>query len=70
MINANANDNVGVTQLQCVVDGRVVYTTNRSSASCYWNTISASKGAHTISAKAQDAAGNVATKNIQVTVIR
>jgi thermitase len=69
-ISATATDNVAVASLTLYVDGVMVSSSNLPSASYKWNAKNAAKGAHTISAVARDAAGNQATKTIQVTKSR
>src|SRR5467141_3701908 len=59
-VSANASDNVGVASVQFFLDG-----SNLGSLlivapySVAWNTATASNGAHTLTAQAKDAAGNV-----------
>ncbi len=69
-INATASDNVGVTQMQILIDGAVAASnTNATSLSFNWNTTTVANGSHTIVSKAFDAAGNVGTSStITVTV--
>jgi uncharacterized membrane protein len=69
-INATASDNVGVTQMQILIDGTVAASnTNATSLSFNWNTTTVANGSHTIVSKAFDAAGNVgASATVTVTV--
>ncbi|HEY6972070.1 MAG TPA: Ig-like domain-containing protein [Candidatus Angelobacter sp.] len=69
-INATASDNVGVTQMQILIDGNIVASnTNSGSLSFSWSTPTVANGSHTIVSKAFDAAGNVGTSStITVTV--
>jgi hypothetical protein len=69
-VNASASDNVGVTQMQLLIDGTLVASnTNSTSLSFSWSTASVANGSHTIVSKAFDAAGNVGTSaTITVTV--
>jgi hypothetical protein len=69
-ITATASDNVGVTQMQILIDGAVAASnTNATSLSFNWDTTSVTNGSHTIVSKAFDAAGNVGTSStITVTV--
>ena len=69
-VNASASDNVGVTQMQLLIDGTLVASnTNSTALSFSWSTPSVANGAHTIISKAFDAAGNSATSStITVTV--
>ncbi len=60
-LQASASDNVGVTQV-VFYDGTKVLGTDTSAPYSYsWNLLSATKGNHTLTAKAYDAAGNVTT---------
>ncbi len=69
-INATASDNVGVTQMQILIDGAVAASnTNATALSFNWNSASVANGSHTIVSKAFDAAGNVGTSaTVTVTV--
>jgi hypothetical protein len=69
-INATASDNVGVTQMQILIDGTVVASnTNATALTFIWTTDASTNGTHTIVSKAFDAAGNVGTSStITVTV--
>ncbi|HZR28020.1 MAG TPA: alkaline phosphatase family protein [Terriglobales bacterium] len=69
-INATASDNVGVTQMQILIDGAAAASnTNATSLSFNWNTTSVANGSHTLVSKAFDAAGNVGTSStVTVTV--
>src|SRR5262249_40444221 len=61
-ITATASDNVGVTQMQLLIDGSVAASnTNATSLSFNWNTTSVANGSHTIVSKAFDAAGHLRT---------
>ncbi len=69
-VTASASDNVGVTQMQLLIDGTLVASnTNSTSLTFSWSTDSVANGTHTIVSKAFDAAGNVgASSTITVTV--
>ncbi|KGJ91586.1 Ig-like domain-containing protein [Thalassotalea sp. ND16A] len=56
--SATASDNVGVTQVQFFVDGVLLGTDTTAPYSASWNTTSVTDGAHTLTARAFDAAGN------------
>jgi Big-like domain-containing protein len=63
-VTANASDNVGVTQMQLLIDGTLVASnTNSTSLTFSWSTDSVANGSHTIVSKAFDAAGNVGTSS-------
>ncbi len=68
-VTANASDNVAVTKVEFYLDGVLAATDTSSPHSFAWNTLTATNGLHTLSAKAYDAANNsTSTQNIQVTV--
>ena len=69
-VTATASDNVGVTQMQLLIDGSVAASnTNATSLSFSWDTTKVANGSHTIVSKAFDAAGNVGTSStVTVTV--
>jgi hypothetical protein len=69
-VTATASDNVGVTQMQLLIDGTVVASnTNSTSLSYSFVTTNFTNGTHTIVSKASDAAGNVGTSaTVTVTV--
>lgn len=67
-INANATDNVGVTQVVFQVDGSVVATDTTSPYTYTWDTSKVSNGNHTITATAYDATGNTSVSTITVTI--
>ncbi len=48
-----------ITQVECLVDGHVVGVSLIAPYSCEWNSTTVSEGSHTISARAEDWAGNV-----------
>jgi hypothetical protein len=58
---ASATDNVGVVRIEVFANGKLVGTATGSSANINWNTAKLSKGTHTVTALAYDAAGNVGT---------
>jgi chitodextrinase len=67
-ISATASDNIGVTKVEFYIDGTLRATDTSSPYSTRWNVNkSVPVGAHTIQAKAYDAAGNTATASINVT---
>jgi hypothetical protein len=68
-VTAAAWDDVGVTQVSLYIDG-VLYGTDSSAPYTFtFNAKKLSRGTHTLTAKARDAAGNVAT-SAAVTVKR
>jgi len=58
-ISATASDDVGVTQVQFFVDGVPLSTDTTAPYSASWNTTTAVDGAHSLTAQAADAAGNL-----------
>jgi subtilisin family serine protease len=60
-VTANANDNVGVTRVELLVDGSLVGSDASSPYSIPWNTTTVGNGNHTLTTRAFDAAGNSGT---------
>ena len=67
-VTASATDNVGVTKVELFADGVSIGSASASSASASWNTTTVADGAHSLLVKASDAAGNVGTATLAVTV--
>ncbi|MES2429421.1 MAG: Ig-like domain-containing protein [Bacteroidota bacterium] len=65
-ITVSASDNVGVSSVKISVDGTVLATKSAAPYTFSWNALTAIAGTHTISATAQDAAGNISSTSIQV----
>jgi hypothetical protein len=65
-IAASAKDNVKVTGMKIEVDGVVQATSRTGTVSTTWNTRREASGQHTITVRANDAAGNVGVKTIIV----
>lgn len=64
-VNATASDDVGVTQMQILIDGSVVASNiNATSLSFSFNSTTVANGPHAIVSQAFDAAGNVGTSAI------
>lgn len=68
-ISATANDNVGVTKVEVYVDAQLSKTLASAPYTYGWNATGLSNGAHTISVKAYDAAGNTGTATVNVNVV-
>jgi hypothetical protein len=68
VISANASDNLGVTKVEFYVDGTIVGTDTSAPYSYTWSTTTIPTGAHSLTARAHDAAGNTATSTPQITV--
>ncbi|NNG25009.1 CehA/McbA family metallohydrolase [Telluria aromaticivorans] len=62
-LSATASDNVGVTKVEFYVDNLLTGTDTAAPYSMTLNSTTLSNGAHTLTAKAYDAAGNVATSS-------
>jgi subtilisin family serine protease len=58
-VTVSASDNVGIVRIEVFGDGKLLGSSNGSSASVKWISRRLSKGTHTITALAYDAAGNV-----------
>ena len=61
-IKASATDNVGVVKMQLYVDNTLQLESPNGSLSCLWTVTY--RGAHTITVKAYDAAGNVRSQSL------
>jgi hypothetical protein len=62
-LSATASDNVGVTRVEFYVDGALKGTDTTSAYSMTLDSTLLANGSHTLTAKAYDAAGNVATSS-------
>ncbi len=60
-VTATASDNVAVTSVRLLLDGAQFCAPSTTPFACAWNTTAAVNGAHTLTAVAQDAAGNSTT---------
>jgi hypothetical protein len=60
-VTATASDNVAVASVRVLVDGAELCARVAAPYACAWNTAAAANGAHTLTAVAQDAAGNSTT---------
>ena len=67
-VQVSASDNVGVTNVSLRVDGVVLGADNAAPYAFTWNTVTVSNGQHTLTATAQDAAGNSANTSLSITV--
>lgn len=69
-VSANATDNVGVAGVQFKLDGANLGAEDTAGPfSVSWNTTTAANGAHSLTAVARDAAGNITTSSaVSVTV--
>ncbi len=62
-LNANATDNVGVTQVEFYIDGTLRGSDTSSPYSLSFNSATLANGSHNLTAKAFDAAGNSTTSS-------
>lgn len=67
-VTASATDNVGVSKAEFYVDNALKSTDTSSPYSYSWNTTTVANGSHSLLVKAYDAAGNVGSDEIAVTV--
>jgi hypothetical protein len=67
-VQGTAADNVGVTKIELDVDGVAVATASSSPYSFLWNSASKANGSHTLTVKAYDAANNVGSASVGVSV--
>jgi len=68
-VYVTATDNVGVTRVDLVVDGKVYSTSSIATPVFSWNTSKTSRGSHTLQAVAYDIASN-STRSTPVTVYK
>ena len=68
-LEADASDNIAVSEVRFLVDGAVVGTDTTSPYTLDWDSASVGDGQVTLTAEAEDAAGNIGTSaNVVVTV--
>jgi len=65
-VSASATDNQKVAKLSLTIDGKEVAITYGGTVSYSWNTRKVAKGAHTLTVRAWDAAGNAASRTVTV----
>ena len=65
-ISVTATDNQGIAKISLVIDGKEVAVAYGGSLSYSWNTRKVAKGAHAVSVRASDSAGNQASKTVTV----
>ncbi len=68
LVQGSALDNVGVSKTELDVDGAAVATSTASAFSFSWNSSTAANGPHTLTVKAYDAANNVGSASITLSV--
>lgn len=69
-VRVDAQDNVGVTKVEVLIDGVVAATATTAPYEFTWNTDNLSDGTRTLSARAYDAAGNVGSSPVLSETIR
>jgi subtilisin family serine protease len=65
-VTASATDNQGVAKISLTIDGKQVALVYGNSISYSWNTRKVARGAHTLTVRAWDAAGNTVSKSATV----
>jgi chitodextrinase len=65
-VSSSATDTVGVAKMELYIDGIFQTQTSNSSLSYRWNTNKIASGAHSITSKAYDRAGNMGSSSITV----
>jgi hypothetical protein len=68
-IDASATDNVAVEKLEIFLDGTLLKSRYSSSTSVAWDTKTAVNGSHTLTARATDSYGNVATSTAVIVTV-
>ncbi len=68
-VYVTAGDNVGVTRVDLLVDGKLYSTSSSSTPVFSWNTMKVARGSHTLQAVVYDAAGNQSSSTV-VTVYK
>lgn len=68
-VTVNAEDDVGVTQVQYFVSGALAYATTTSPFAFSWDTSTVANGATTLQATAFDAAGNSGTSAVVIVTV-
>jgi hypothetical protein len=68
-LNSTASDNVGVVGVQYLLDGNNLGNETTSAPySLNWNTSTTNNATHTLAARARDAAGNISTSSVTISV--
>jgi len=67
-VTGTSSDNVAVSRIDSYVDGILSGSASSSSFAITWNTASSTNGAHTLTVKAYDAAGNIGSASVTVSV--
>ena len=67
-VTADASDDIGVTQVEFLVDGTSIGVDTSAPYSASWDTTTVSDGSHTLSAVATDSIGQTGSDSVSVTV--
>jgi hypothetical protein len=65
-ISVSATDNQSIAKISLVIDGKEVAISYGGSLSYAWNTRKLARGAHTVTVRITDNAGNITTKTVTV----
>ena len=69
-LSLTTSDNVGVTAVRFFVDGVLLGSVSAAPFSIDWDTTGETEGDHTLTAEAEDAAGNIATSTAVIITVR
>lgn len=69
-LTVTASDNVGVTAVRFLVDGSLLGSDDTAPYSIEWDTSGVTEGDHTLTAEADDAAGNIGTSAATVVAVQ
>lgn len=67
-VNLSSSDNVGVTRTELFINGSLFGSSSAATASFNWNTTAFADGVYNLEARAYDAANNIGSRTISVTV--
>jgi thermitase len=67
-VNLSSSDNVAVTRTELFINGSLFGSSTTASASFSWDTTAFADGTYSLEARAYDAANNIGTRTISVTV--
>lgn len=68
-VTAAASDNVGIARVELYDNGTLLFAGNQTSLSYSWDTARVANGAHVITARAFDGAGNLGSASVSVSVL-
>ena len=69
-LSATASDNVGVTNVNFLVNGTIICSDTVAPYTCNWTVPGTNNVTYTITAQAYDAAGNAASNSVQVRAVK